>query len=557
MVIWQDYATSSPTIRARLFNPLGAPAGNELIIATNTYNASDASVAALADGGFYVNWSNRLSGTEAFIEGNVYSATGALLRYQPVIFDTTIDANPEVARLGSGAALVWEDFVAGKIGLRIFDAGGIGGAVYTDVTPGTGDEVAIASSPDASRLAVVWRGGDTIGVKVYDPAGTAVVLQTAVATAPPGAIVSFPAVAWAGKGVFAVAWTESLASVTEPASQIMIRWFRVTGVALANAVVPATAAIQLSGLSHVFRDDVSLTSLPNGGIVAAWNDGSVVKLQAFDSSGTKIGGMFQLSQAGDSGRMPSLAALPDGRVAAALVDVDTTASAEIHAQIIDPRDGIVTGTSAGATLYGNDLANDEISGLAGNDTLFGMRGDDLLLGGTGDDILDGGVGADEMRGGKVNDAYFMDNVGDLIVEATNGGNDTVQSSLTDLDLANYANVESLALRGSLALNGTGTDGANILDGAGSSGANVLTGLGGSDVYLVGTSDVVVEAVGGGTDSVMASVSCTLAPGAEVEVLRHNAPSILTGLTLTGNAFANTIIGAAGRVRYHRAAGPMC
>ena len=49
-------------------------------------------------------------------------------------------------------------------------------------------------------------------------------------------------------------------------------------------------------------------------------------------------------------------------------------------------------------------------------------------------------------------------------------------------------------------------------------------------------DKVFEAVGGGTDTVFASVNYALQAGQEVEVLRANAGA--TGLILTGNEFNN-------------------
>src|SRR5262249_51165074 len=67
---------------------------------------------------------------------------------------------------------------------------------------------------------------------------------------------------------------------------------------------------------------------------------------------------------------------------------------------------------------------------------------------------------------------------------------------------------------------------------------------GDDTYFVDNAkDVIVEAVGGGTDSVRASVSFVLKAGVEVEDLYANAGN--TGLRLTGNEFANHIHGGAG------------
>ena len=73
---------------------------------------------------------------------------------------------------------------------------------------------------------------------------------------------------------------------------------------------------------------------------------------------------------------------------------------------------------------------------------------------------------------------------------------------------------------------------------GGGGADVLTGLGGNDTYVVDGGDRVVEAAGGGIDTVLASVNFAL--GAEVEHLT------LTGTAVTGlgNALANRITGNA-------------
>ena len=58
-------------------------------------------------------------------------------------------------------------------------------------------------------------------------------------------------------------------------------------------------------------------------------------------------------------------------------------------------------------------------------------------------------------------------------------------------------------------------------------------------------DLVVEAVGAGTDLVYATASYALAAGSEVEILSTSDNSATTAIDLTGNAIANTLYGNAG------------
>jgi len=119
----------------------------------------------------------------------------------------------------------------------------------------------------------------------------------------------------------------------------------------------------------------------------------------------------------------------------------------------------------------------EVVGTAAADALVGTAFQDVLYAGAGNDTLDGGIGADYMDGGAGNDGYIIDNVGDVVVEALNGGTDTVTSSIT---LTLGANVENLTLSGTTAINGTGNTLANVL--IGNAAANTLAGGAGNDTF---------------------------------------------------------------------------
>ncbi len=157
----------------------------------------------------------------------------------------------------------------------------------------------------------------------------------------------------------------------------------------------------------------------------------------------------------------------------------------------------------------------------------------VLTGNSGANLLDGKAGADTMAGGAGDDLYVVDHTGDTVVEQTGeGALDSVTSSV------NYtlsANVENLVLTGSAAITGAGNELDNVL--TGNSAANVLTGRGGNDTYMIGAGDTVVEAANDGTDTVVSTLTHSLA--ANVENLTLIGFSAING---TGNAMDNVLNG---------------
>jgi Ca2+-binding RTX toxin-like protein len=147
-----------------------------------------------------------------------------------------------------------------------------------------------------------------------------------------------------------------------------------------------------------------------------------------------------------------------------------------------------------------------------------------------------------MEGKGGNDTYVVDNAGDDVVEASNGGTDTVLSSIS---YALGANAENLTLTGSAAINGLGNDRANTLVGNkadnmldGGAGADDLKGGDGDDVYVVdNTGDDVIESSNDGNDTVRSSVNFTL--DGNVENLVLTGTSALNG---TGNSLNNILVG---------------
>lgn len=217
----------------------------------------------------------------------------------------------------------------------------------------------------------------------------------------------------------------------------------------------------------------------------------------------------------------------------------------------------LTLTSSGSVNgTGNELDNILI-GNSGANTLYGLAGNDTLDGGTGTDRLEGGTG---------DDIYVVNVTADVIVEDVGAGNDTVHSSVTwTLATTALANVENLTLIGTTAINGTGNDLANVITGnemantlTGGLGADTLIGAGGNDIYVFDGTDVIVEEVGAGADTIQSAFTYTL--GANIEHLTLTGTTAINGTgnelanTLTGNGVVNQLDGGAGNDTLNGGAG---
>ncbi len=246
------------------------------------------------------------------------------------------------------------------------------------------------------------------------------------------------------------------------------------------------------------------------------------------------------------------------------------------AQTANPGYGqIDQGKVFNAYQYANDprsLIENAIAG-SGNDSVLGNAAANLLEGGAGADTLSGGAGADTLVGGTGDDVYIVDTLSDSVVEASGGGTDLVQVAIStaggsytlgaEIENGRLTNTVAFTLNGNSLANRltgnaannllNGNDGNDTLDGAG--GADTLVGGAGNDVYIVDArSDLVVEALGGGTDLVRVTIATAGGPyvltdNVENAILDNAVAFDLTGNglanLLTGNALANRLDGGAG------------
>lgn len=224
----------------------------------------------------------------------------------------------------------------------------------------------------------------------------------------------------------------------------------------------------------------------------------------------------------------------------------------------------VISTAARYTL-GSNVENLTLAGSARTGVGNGLA--NVLRGSSAANDLDGAAGADTMKGGGGDDTYRVDNVLDVVFEAADGGIDTVVSAI---DHRLGANTENLTLAGSVAVAGTGNALANKLVGNaaanaldGGAGADTMAGGLGDDTYRVDHArDSVLEARAAGNDTVLSTISWTLAAsvenltlmGSALSATGNDAANLLRGNTaanvLDGAEGADTMMGGSGDDTYH-------
>jgi Ca2+-binding RTX toxin-like protein len=250
-----------------------------------------------------------------------------------------------------------------------------------------------------------------------------------------------------------------------------------------------------------------------------------------------------------------------------------------------PWDDSINGGGNSDELYGLS-GDDQLDGGSYSDELYGDTGNDTLLGRDGDDELYGGSGDDLMSGGTGNDTYWIDSIGDVVIEEdTVGTSDLVRSHINIGAL--HDRVEDLRLLDGAARVGNGNasdnrifgndsdnylrgfDGDDSLDGGweGDHGDTLKGGAGddtleageymmggsGDDVYYVVRAQnldaVIIEGANSGTDLVLSNVSYRL--GAHVENLEldsfghNNAIGNKLDNQLEGDQYDNVLNGREG------------
>jgi Ca2+-binding RTX toxin-like protein len=568
ITVWTDSSGALPVIRGQLFSASGGKIGSEFLVPSvanqGTGGLTQPSVTAIDGGGFVVSWTRNLSNTDHDIHVQRFdSAANPVGSVLTVINDSGLQDFAEITRLGSGFAIVaQDDRVQGNDTLiRRFDSNGVvvGADIIANTTAG-GNYQTITELANGNFV-VAWNNGGAARYRLYDSNGVALTGESVANPSPSGGEIAVTAY---GNGGFIVSW---MGSATFPTTYPSLgRLFDASG----NAFGPLLY-LSLSN-TNAFNDTPELTVLNDGRVFATWFDGAgnyygrvVDPLNGSTGPVIVINSDPATNFSSTDNNHLSIDTLPDGRIVAVWSGTESNGTLGIIMQILDPREGTITGTTAADTIYGSDIAADDMNGLTGADNLSGMGGNDVIRGGGGDDIINGnagndtlvgGLGNDTMVGGQDNDTYFVDSASDIIGEVAGGGSDRVFISVsytlaagvdvelmqtTDPTLTTAINLIGNAVSQTL----VGNAGVNNLVGGG--GNDVLRGLGGNDNYFVDSQSDVVDEIGGGgaLDRVYTTTTYVLAADDNIEFLATTNNALTTAINLVGNALNQTIVGNAG------------
>jgi hypothetical protein len=388
VVVWTDLSTSPATIRLRRFDVFGNPTTLELGL--GTYSADTLSdgqavkVTALANGGYAVGWLD----TTGTLRVQKYTATDALDGFTQTLTLqglTTTNSFSMLGLPGGNLAVAYTKTIAGErdVAMKINTAGTstFGAEIVVDGTAGS-----IQQSPSLSTDSSFF----------YVSYGNSVAGSDAKKYSFSGGIVRQADLLPNTGNTVAVAVNNDQTTINLSfAGDIIVAYgasifydplFTVNIGRANTSIKPAIVALADSSF---FITYVNLNGLLVGQHI------------------TELGAPVEAPLVMTTGGFGSVSSLSttvttDGRVAVTWAQTGGTRPDSTgfgtYTRIIDPRNGVVTGTEGGETLYGNQTAADQISGYGGNDTLFGLGGDDTLYGGDGADTLFGGAGNDFLFG---------------------------------------------------------------------------------------------------------------------------------------------------------------
>lgn len=468
---YSNHSGGTYDIYVRLFDAGGNALGTEFRV--NTYTANDqttAEITASQDGGFVIAWSSSLQdGSGSGVYEQRFDASGNRIGGEIQVHTTTlVDQRIEdiVTLDDGGHIIVWLSNHGGNntdVFTQRYDANGnrVGGETRVNTTLPNYEGDARITALDDGGYVVVWSSCPLDGAwnfEVYAQRfaanGNRVGGETRINTYTNDGQ-QLPDVAGLPDGGYVVTWTSGLqdgslsgvyAKRFDAAGQELSSGVEITGTAQDDTIYAGYGIQTLEGLAG---NDVLFGGLGND---------------------TLIGGSGSDALAGGFGDDLYILEDNDTVVEDAGAGIDTVRSSVTYTLSDNVENLVLTGSGA-------------INGTGNNqhNTITGNSGKNTLNGGSG--------GFDTLIGGLGNDTYVLSDA-DAIVEAVDGGIDTVKAAIS---YTLGSTLEKLTLTGATAINGTGNalnntiignNGNNML--AGAAGNDTLTGSNGQDVFLFNT-----------------------------------------------------------------------
>jgi VCBS repeat-containing protein len=448
VAIWTDGSASGGDVRGQRYDALGNRVGAEFLVNTSTANAQEqASVAALATGGFVVTWtdsSNTADADRQGIRAQVFDTGGARVGGELLVNTQTIlgQINPSVVALtGGGFAISWTD----GSGRGIDTSGtGVKAQLFTSTGARSGSEFLVNATTAASQtfpalaslssggFVAIWTDGSGLGGDPTAPSvkgqifsasgvrlGGEFLVNTTTASSQ-----DQPVVASLASGGFVVAWRDVSLIGDTSGSGIKAQIFDASG-----AKVGAEFQVNTTELNT--QDQPTITSIPGGGFVIGWHDNSTlaadangfgVRAQVFNDSGVKLGAEFQVNGVTQGNQqMPAVTALASGDLVFAWGDLGASQANDTDGSI---RMRLLAGSSGAITDL--TLAANPISEAAVQNTVVGA----LNAAYTWFLIDDSTGGAFRIRGSQleIRDSLLLDYESSSVVSLTIRATDTFGNS---------------------------------------------------------------------------------------------------------------------------------
>ncbi|UCF53550.1 MAG: hypothetical protein JSV48_03645 [Bradyrhizobium sp.] len=391
VVSWDDASgtlgdASGTSIKAQIFAADGTKVGSEFRVNTQTADNQLAPViTGLSNGGFVVTWSDNSQtlgdsdGTS--IKAQVFAADGTLVGSETLVNTATSYSQyaPTVAALANGGfAITWtddsgeggdDDGTSIKAQLFAADGSKVGSEFLVNTQTGGSQDNATITGLANGGFVVTWEDlsgtlGDSdatsVKAQMFAADGSKVGDEFLVNTATASDQLK-PTISALPNGGFVVTWYDfSQVGGDSSGSGIKAQIYAADG-----SKVGSEFLVNTTTANSQFTPTV--TALSNGDFAIAWQDwrgtggdssGSSIKLQVFSADGRKVGGELLVNTSTSSDQShPSIAGSADGRLVVTWQDVN---EADVKAQLFS-----VDTVKPVPVLTGVDATSPWVAGLSG------------------------------------------------------------------------------------------------------------------------------------------------------------------------------------------------